>query len=136
MKLRMWQGLALLLVGGYFLVAGGSKIPDPRAFQESIEAYRLVGGWPARWAALYLPMLEVVAALALFWRNWRSAGAWVLAGMLVVFQVALASALWRGLDLDCGCVGQGGSSSVLAAFLRNWVLLGLLAFGIFPRFPK
>lgn len=136
MKPGMWQGLALLLVGGFFLVAGGSKIPNPQAFQESIEAYRLVGGWPARWAALYLPMLEVVAALALCRVNWRLAGAWVLAGMLVVFQVALASALWRGLDLDCGCVGEGGSSSVLVAFVRNWILLGLLASGFFPTFAK
>lgn len=134
MTVRNWLQIpALVLVGGFFLVAGATKIPDPGAFQESIEAYRLVAEWPARVASLYLPMLEVVAALALLCRSWRVAGALILALLLVSFQGALGSALWRGLDLDCGCVGQGGGTTALVAFLRNIGLLGLLLLAFFPK---
>jgi len=133
-KVRWWQGGLLAVVGLFFLFAGATKIPDPRSFQASIEAYRLVSGTPALVAALYLPFLEITAAAALLFPKWRRAGGLLLAALLLLFQAALAAALFRGLDLDCGCLGgDGADMSAALAFLRNCGLLLLLLLGFFPR---
>lgn len=123
---RVVGHILCLLVGGYFLMAGATKLIDPVAFFQSILNYQLVGEDLAWLAALYLPFLEIVAALALIIPRTRLAGLVWLAALLLVFQAALASAWVRGLDIDCGCVGSGGSS-VLFALVRNTVLLVMLA---------
>lgn len=133
MSLRWFQRGALALVALFFLYAGATKIPDPWAFMDSVEAYRLVSGTPALLAALTLPFLEVAAAAALFLPKWRAAGAILITGMLLVFQVALAAALARGLDLDCGCIGGDGETSAALALVRNFGLLLLLLFAFFPK---
>jgi putative oxidoreductase len=131
-RVKPWLQMGCLLIaGGFFIVAGASKLPDPVAFMDSIENYRLVRGLPAFAAAIYLPILEILAGLALFFRSWRKAGAVLLAGMLLIFEVALASAALRGLDIDCGCLGSGAASGVGFAFVRNLVLLALLFLGTY-----
>lgn len=125
--MKTWIGHGLsLIVGGFFVWTGLAKLADLPAFFQSILHYQLVGenlAWPL---ALYLPWLEVVAGLALLKPAFRlAAGAWI-ASMLAVFIGALASAAARGLDIDCGCVGAGGSS-VAFALGRNGLLLAALA---------
>lgn len=115
-----------LLVGGYFLWAGVTKLSAPADFFQNILNYQLVGegiAWPL---ALYLPWLEIVAGLALIWPRLRIGGLIWLGAMLLVFQAGLVSAWLRGLDIDCGCVGSGGSS-VVFALVRNTVFLVMLA---------
>lgn len=115
----------------FFLYAGGSKLVDTQAFAESIGQYRLVTGMPAWWGALYLPWIECLAALFLWIRPWRAAALWILAGLILVFQGALLSALIRGLDISCGCFGKGTDSSVLLSFMRNLILLAPVGWLLF-----
>jgi uncharacterized membrane protein YphA (DoxX/SURF4 family) len=104
-------GLRLLL-GGLFVYAGASKMADPGAFEEAIVAYRLVGREIAMPLAHYLPWVEVVCGLALAsgWRRVYRGGLWVGAGLTGLFIGALGSAVWRGLDIDCGCFGAGAGN--------------------------
>jgi len=118
--------ILILAVSGFFLFAGGSKLPDIPAFYQSILNYRIVDGLAAWAGALYLPWLECIAAIALWFRPTRNGAALVLGGLLLFFQGALASAAVRSLDIDCGCLASGNSSSVEFALARNTVLLGLL----------
>ncbi|HSH09598.1 MAG TPA: MauE/DoxX family redox-associated membrane protein [Oceanipulchritudo sp.] len=118
--------LILLVVCGFFLVAGLLKASDPAEFALSILRYRLVGEKLAWIAALWLPWLEMIAALALLWPRLRHAGIWLIFLLLLMFEVSLASAAWRGLDIDCGCLGSGTETSVEMALIRNLVLMGSL----------
>jgi len=117
--------ILVVLLAALFLYAGISKIPDPVAFARDIEAYRLLPGQASLAVALWLPWLEVLAALALVWPAWRAAGRQLLLLLLTVFQILLLVTWFRGLDIECGCFG-GGGSSVPLALLRNLGLMFLL----------
>jgi putative oxidoreductase len=114
-----------LLVAGIFIVAAVLKMHDPAAFAEQIANYRL---WPSlsNYLAVGLPGIELMAAAVLLFgrRLWRTGALLILAGLLVVFTVAIARAWAMGLDLDCGCFGTGSTHVGPWSVLRN---LGLLA---------
>lgn len=129
MKLReIVRWVILLVVGGFFVVAGGGKVADPHAFAASITNYQLVSGWPAFAAALWLPWLEVLAGLGLLIAWSRRDSIYLLLGMLIIFELALASAWARGLDINCGCLGAIDATSVAGAFARNLVLIAGLVY--------
>ena len=102
--------LLALAVGGIFVYASLSKIEDPRAFAKIIYHYQVIGpsasfGFvPANLLAVALPWIELVAGVLLITGLWRREAAVVTAVMLVVFVVAVASTLVRGIDIqNCGC---------------------------------
>lgn len=107
----------------FFLFAGGSKLWDVHGFTRSVEQYRLVSGNWAWYGALFVPWLECVLAIALWFPLWRKAALLQLGLLLLVFQGILGSALARGLDISCGCLGNGLDGGLLFALARNFVLL-------------
>lgn len=84
--------------------------------------------------AVYLPWVEIFAALALFIRPLRLGAATLISGLTVVFIGALASAWSRGLRIECGCFGRDEVAAtdfptllirdglILAAALLLWFL--------------
>ena len=64
--------------------------------------------------------------------GWRARGSsLVIAGMMVVFLVALCIALARGLDMSCGCfASQGAEDDPISRMtvIRDLVWLGLCVF--------
>jgi uncharacterized membrane protein YphA (DoxX/SURF4 family) len=104
--------LARLLVGALFVGAGVFKIAQPAAFAADIGNFRMV---PREWVnllAITLPWMEVVAGGLLLAGRWRRAAALVVTVLMVVFVVAVAQALARGLDVRCGCFGTVGATRV------------------------
>ena len=95
-----------MLLSGLFAYAGAVKMRDAGAFAESVASFRLLPDVLIAPVALGLPPLEVLAALsALAGGRWGRAGAFALMILLLVFTAAVASALARGLPVDCGCFG-------------------------------
>ena len=112
-----------ILLAAVFLAAAYGKLRDPYAFAVSIHAYRLIPDSWAPAAAVIMPAVETVAALALVTGVlWRGASV-LLGGMLVIFLVALAQAILRGIDIDCGCFGKGSSEVSFWLIARNYGLL-------------
>jgi uncharacterized membrane protein YphA (DoxX/SURF4 family) len=117
-----------LAVGGLFIYAGILKALDPAQFATDIANYRLIP-WPAGAAlALYLPWLEILCGGALFFKNFRPGAPLLLAALCLIFLVALASAIIRGLDISCGCFGYAGSNSLRHSLLLDVVVLASLIF--------
>lgn len=112
-----------------FLVAAVEKLRDPAAFVENIANYQILPEW-SPYAAVTIPSVELVAAAALLVspRRWRLAGAASLLGLLVMFTLALTRAWWIGLNVDCGCFGQGSSTAGPWSVARNLTLITSLAF--------
>lgn len=99
--------IARVLIGGVFLFAAYAKLSDPQSFSESIQAFRITEWDPFVLFSTYaLPCTEAIAAVMLILGLWSRAAAFVIAGLLIVFIVAVISVLLRHLDVHCGCFGR------------------------------
>jgi uncharacterized membrane protein YphA (DoxX/SURF4 family) len=104
--------VARLLVGGLFVVAGIFKIVQPAEFATDIGNYRLLPHALLNLMAITLPWVELVAGGLLLAGRWRRASALVVSVLMLVFVVAVAQAMMRGLDFRCGCFGTVGATQV------------------------
>jgi putative oxidoreductase len=118
---RKYVVLAVSLVlAGVFIYAAIDKIRDPLQFADSIAGFAILPAVLVNLLALGLPPFEIGCGLLLLRPATRRVGALAVAVISVVFFTALASALLRGLTLDCGCFGVGAPSRP-----RMWVELAL-----------
>jgi putative oxidoreductase len=92
-----------IALGVFFVAAALPKLVDPPSFAHMIYNYRLVPGAFVNLMALVMPWLELLAGLALILGIWTRASAGLVAGLLLVFIVAISLNLARGNAIDCGC---------------------------------
>jgi len=126
--LMRWIKLGLrLVVGGLFVVAGMLKAVEPAPFLAAIENYHILPHTLAVAAAFYLPYLEILCGGCLLLGRWQMGALVLMVGMTLVFILALASAWARGLNIACGCFGEGGEPGRYGlALLRDLLLLAAL----------
>lgn len=131
---RLWHSpwsvrLLCLALGGVFVVAGGLKLMQPRAFAGLISRYELVPDPLLVPVALGLPALEVVAGAGLICgRRWGLA---LITAMLFLFLAVLWFGVLHNLDIDCGCFSAGEQAEhggLRTAFIRDLVMLAAAAF--------
>ena len=124
-----------LAVAGIFLTAGVMKIwdfaharPATPDFTIAIQHYELLSPDLSVLLAVYLPWLEVIAALALFARRLALGAAAAMLGMSAMFLAAIGSAWWRGLNIACGCFGKDeATTDYRLLILRDLALLAVVA---------
>ena len=119
---------ARVVVGGVFVVAGALKIPDPAAAVRAVRAYQLLPEPLVAPVAFGLPVIEIAVGLALVLGVFVRTAAIAAAVLLIVFLVGVGSAWARGLQIDCGCFGNGGQvaageTAYPAEVLRDLALL-------------
>lgn len=118
--------LGLLFVGACL-----HKIAVPQSFAVDIATYDILPLILVNLAAITLPWIELAAG-AMLLTGWRVRAASVLiAGMMVIFLLALITALARGLDMSCGCfASQGAEEDPISrlTILRDLWWLGLAVF--------
>lgn len=115
--------LAAVALAVWFLAAAVPKLLDPAGFQQDVLAYRLGGHAFTALVAHIVPLVEVVAAVALLIPATRRAAAFMLGLLLLVFIIALAQAGLRGIDLACGCFQRGSGSGPWMGALANLITL-------------
>ena len=118
--------LCRLAVGGIFVYASLDKLAHPDAFAVAVHHYRLVPIPLLHVFAGLLPVVEIVTGIALI-AGFRVRGAALLSALMtLVFTVAIATALARGLDISCGCFNTDGGHGVgMSLLIRDVVLLAL-----------
>ncbi|MGA2224780.1 MAG: MauE/DoxX family redox-associated membrane protein [Syntrophobacteraceae bacterium] len=119
---------ARLLLGAIFIAASIDKIAHPAEFAKIVSNYQILPGYLINIAAIVLLWLEAVLGLFIVC-GWWLPGATALANLLLVcFLGALAQAVARGIDLQCGCfsVKAAGSTHTIWYFVRDslFLLLG------------
>ena len=121
--------LSALLLAGTFLYAAVPKMLNPELFGQAIHRYQMLPNTGVSLMAIYMPWLEFTAALFLLWPRYRVAASVLIMAMLVLFLVAVISALARGLDISCGCFSHTGAEKPIgpANIVRNLFLLALAA---------
>ena len=128
-----------LVLGGVLIAAGVLKIGNLQKSAMAVRAYELLPislanflGYSLPWIELGIGLLLVTGALV------RFAGL-VGAITMLAFIIAISQAWARGLSIDCGCFGGGGTidpsqTKYLSEIIRD---TGLLALGIYLYFyPK
>jgi uncharacterized membrane protein YphA (DoxX/SURF4 family) len=100
---------ARLILGGVVLVAGLLKVTDPTAAERAVRAYQILPYDLAGTVGLVLPIVEIVAGVLLILGLFTRIAA-VIGGLLMIaFIIGIASAWARGLTIECGCFGGGGT---------------------------
>ena len=116
-------GLVRLAVGAIFIYASVYKIMDPAGFAQQVFNYRILPAWAINPAAIVLPWLQLVCGVALVLNRWVVAASLWIVLMMAAFQLALGSALARGLNVSCGCFEAGGEPATWLTFFRDTAIL-------------
>lgn len=98
-------------MAGVWLWAGLAKILEPDDAVRAVAAYRLLPHLLVKPVAWGLPFGEMALGVLLLLGIRTRVAAVVSLVLLALFVAAVTSAWTRGLRIDCGCFGGGGSSS-------------------------
>lgn len=139
--IRIVSLLARLGLAAVWLISGAVKFVDPTQTEVAVRAYQLLPESLVRPVASTLPMLEIALGLLLLIGLGVRVAAIVSAVVLVVLIAVIVSVWARGLSIDCGCFGGGGTADVdgwdyareIARDVGFLALAGWLI--VFPRSP-
>ena len=135
-----WLSLIFrLTLGTVLLLAGYLKAINPQKSAMAVRAYEMLPVSVANIFGHILPWFEIaIGALLILGAAVKISA--VLGGFtMLMFIVAISQAWARGLSIDCGCFGGGGTvapdqTKYLEEILRDFGLM-LMAFFLY-RFPK
>lgn len=122
---RWLLAAARMLLGVVFVYAGALKTLNPEGFADAIAAFQILPGPMINIFALGLPPFEVLVGLMLIFGLRPRLAVFATLIMSAVFTAAIALALGRGLNVDCGCFGLGPASrqKTIIALVRDLILL-------------
>ena len=116
-----------LVLGVVFLAASMYKIQSPGAFAHQIYNYQFLPGWAINPVAIVIPWMQFFCGGCLLLNRGAQGANLLIFLMLVAFQIAVASALIRGLNISCGCFKSGGTPATWLTFSRDSTLLLMAA---------
>jgi len=125
-SLWLYRGVRIAL-SVLFIYGGVVKLLDPHAFARTLSAYDLVPDPLLPVVAIGLPVVELLAGLALVFDLKGSLA--TIAGLFVLFLAVLGYGILQNLDVDCGCFGAEELSKregLRLAFYRDLALAGIV----------
>jgi putative oxidoreductase len=117
--------LIRLTIGIVFIYAAISKISHPDQFARIIYNYHILPGGVINLFALFLPWAEILCGFLLIVGYWHKSASVILGGMTVVFIIALSVALFRGVNIECGCFSTTSKARgpVIDLIVRDTIML-------------
>ena len=138
--------LILFFLTGYlawiFIYASFDKIIDPHQFSKSINNYEITPYWMNNLVALVLPWFELICGVLLlvglffYYKNDSNLidiPNNLIILMLIWFIFILSVAVYRGLDIDCGCGISENKTTPLERLIED---IYLLIFSIIIKFRQ
>ncbi len=116
-----------LYLSGVFIYASLHKINFPAEFADNIAGYLIVPYWLVNPLAVFMPWLELVCGLFLLAGVRVRAASLLIAGMLIMFTLAVIVALVQDTPIGCGCFQSVGEAISWWTVLRDLVWLGMAA---------
>ena len=114
-----------LYIGGIFIYASMYKISYTAEFAETIASYQLVPYWAVNFLALVMPWLELICGILLVSGMKSKSATAVIAGMLVLFTVAIFFILVRKIPIGCGCFSSVEEPISWATLARDLAWLAM-----------
>jgi len=119
----------------YFVISGLDKISDLTGFAQSIENYKIMPLYVVNIIAIVVPWIEVIAGGLLLLGIYIKENSTIIFSLLIVFTLAVISAVLRNLDINCGCQGTNGGQKVGILKIIENIALIIVAF-LSIKFPK
>ena len=126
--------ISRLILGIIFIYASYHKILDPEAFSKNIHNYHITDNfvWVENLVALILPWLELIVGIFLIFGVFLEGATSITISMLIFFIILLSQAVFRGIDVHCGCfksVADEGVTDLRMELIKrigeDFVLLGM-----------
>ena len=119
-------------IGCMFIYSSLPKIRQSYDFLSSVYSYELAGPKLGMFVAMTLPFLELIVGVCLIGGIFISGALLASIVMAAMFSYVLGSALYKGLEITCGCFGTGSTEIVTSStFIRAVIILvlSLAAYG-------
>jgi uncharacterized membrane protein YphA (DoxX/SURF4 family) len=124
---KLFSGFSFIVrlgLGCLFLWSSLPKIRQPYDFLSSVYNYELVGPKLGALIAITLPWLELLVGVCLVGGIFVSGALLASIGMAAMFTFVLASALYRGLEISCGCFSASDAGAIgYSTLIRACVIL-------------
>ncbi len=122
-----------LILGALFIYSAVTKITDLDYFAKSLYNYRLLPEDSLNFFALIIPWLELIIGVLLIAGIYVRESALIGTVLMIVFIAAVAIAVARGLDIECGCFGtrDGSKVGILKIIEDVLILLGFVWLSVF-----
>ena len=121
--------LCRVILGIVLIYASIDKIVHPAEFAKAIGNYNVLPFGLENLLGIVLPVLELLVGTCLFLGIMIVGAAIIAAGMMVVFIIAISQALFRGIDINCGCfkvtVENGGHQVGIRRIIEDFIYLGM-----------
>jgi uncharacterized membrane protein YphA (DoxX/SURF4 family) len=131
-----WVVLVLrVVVGAIFLFAGAAKVGHADQFAAQIAGFRLLPQPAVAPLAVALPYLEILLGGYLVVGLFTRTAAWFAVALLAVFDLAVASAVVRGMTVSCGCFGPNDTTVTTWTEVARDAIFVLLAVIVALRPP-
>ena len=91
------------ILGIMFIYASIDKITDPLTFSNAIDNYHITPIAVNNLAALLIPFIELAVGICLIFGIFIDGAIFIVIILLIWFIFIISQALFRGIDLHCGC---------------------------------
>ena len=121
------------ILGSVFVYASWDKIQHPADFARAVDEYQILPEIFVNIFAIILPWVELICGLSLIIGIFVGGSIMIINSLMVVFFVAKAISLYKGLEIGCGCfsVSDVRDTIGISYLLRDLVLIGM---GLFIYF--
>ena len=92
-----------VILGIIFIYASYDKILDPVGFSKNIHNFHVTPIVVENLAALIIPWLELIIGVFLIFGLFLEGTTSIIIALLVFFIIILSQAVFRGIDIHCGC---------------------------------
>ena len=94
-----------IILGVVFIYASYHKILDPGSFSDNIHNYHITDNLigTENLAALIIPWLELIVGVFLILGVLLEGATSITIGLYIFFIIILSQAVYRGIDVHCGC---------------------------------
>ena len=122
------------ILGVVFIYASYPKILDPASFSDNIHNFHITDNliWTENMAALIIPWLELIVGVFLIFGVFLEGATSITIGLYIFFIIILSQAVFRGIDVHCGCFKTEADAGVtdfrfelIKHIIENFVLLGM-----------
>ncbi|HIG82807.1 MAG TPA: DoxX family membrane protein [Verrucomicrobia bacterium] len=114
-----------IILGGIFIYSGIYKISDPQGLELVIRNYKILTDPFIALAAITLPPFEIILGTCLLLKLFFKGAVLMCVGLLTAFIITLSSLIFRGIDIECGCLGLR-TTIQMQIFIDSLLLLSAL----------
>ena len=123
-----------IILGVVFIYASYHKILDPASFSDNIHNFHITDNliWTENMAALIIPWLELIVGVFLIFGVFLEGATSITIGLYIFFIVILSQAVYRGIDVHCGCFKTEADAGItdfrfelIKRIIEDFVLLGM-----------